>query len=354
MLRMKKELDIENFGTEPIFLPDATKGAVRFVTYNQLEEIEIKGIVINTLHLWDIYGIEKLQLLGGMHKMTGWKGYFLSDSGGFQIFSLIHSGKWQGKLTDKGAEFKSPVNGKKFSLTPEVSIDVQIALGSDILVCLDDCRDTGISKEDAKRSVDFTLNWAERCKKHFNNVYGGTKKTGKLLSAVVQGAHYPDLREYCAKELSKMDFDGYNFGGYVVDDNGLLVKEEMKAVINALIEKRGFRYAMGVGKPKDIIDSYEIGFKVFDTVLVTRNARHGHLYSFDIPDYDLRIKNSKYSNDSSPVDSTCDCELCQRHSRAYIRTLFMAGEGTALSLMSLHNLRFYTRLIKSFTQNKSI
>ena len=339
-------MDIQNFGKELIFLPDATRGAVRFLTTDQLKATGTTGIVVNTLHLLINLGLERMEALGGIKKIMNWDGYVLSDSGGFQVYSLIHSKKWKGKIHKDGVIFKSPKDGKEHSLTPESSIDIQLAIGSDVLVCLDDCRFSEISRKEAEISVERTLEWAYRCKKHFEK-----KKLGKdkLLSAVVQGAGYLDLREKCAKELVNMGFDGYNFGGYVVDSKGNLVVDEMQKVVENIPAEK-FKYVMGVGKPNDIKKCAELGYTVFDTVLVTRNARHGSLYSFDKDEeenYLMRITNSAYSKDETPVDSTCDCECCKNHSRAYLHYLLKIGEPTGYILATIHNLRFYQRLISS-------
>lgn len=344
--KKKMEKIINEFGKKLIFLPDATRGAVRYVTTEQLKATGTTGVVINTLHLLVGMGPERIQRLGGMHKFMNWDGWILSDSGGFQVFSLIHSGKWTGKINNDGAHFREPRTGNKFTLTPESSIDIQIALDSDVLVALDDCRDAEISRYDAEKSIETTLKWAERCHTHFNKVHGGTKKTGKILSAVVQGANFPDLREYCAKELVKMGFDGYNFGGYPVDKNGKLVEEVLKVVIDNIPDDK-FRYAMGIGKPEDIIKCAEIGYTVFDTVLVTRNARHGTVYIFDSNGNPqaIHIKNAQYAEDTSPIEEACTCEACRNHSKAYFHNLIKVDEGAALSLLSIHNLTFYQRLI---------
>jgi len=348
------EIKIDTYIQSPIFLPDATRGAVRFLTTDQLKQTGTKGIVVNTLHLWTLIGHEKIAHLGGIKNFMNWDGLVLSDSGGFQVFSLIHQNRWEGKVTQNGAVFKAPHDGKKYELTPEMSIDVQMALGSDILVALDDCRAAHISRRDAQESVENTTMWGERCKKHFEKAYGGRKKTGKLLFGVVQGANHLDLREKSSMELVKIGFDGYNFGGYVVDDAGKLVEEEMKVMVaKTPLDKP--KYAMGVGKPQDIIQCAKLGFQIFDTVLVTRNARHGTLYSFDIPEkdgYALRIKNAQYSMDQTPVDSTCDCECCKNYSKAYLHSLIKFNEPTALTLMSIHNLTFYQRLIKKIVTEK--
>ncbi len=334
-------MDLDILKKKYFFMPDATRGAVRYLTTKQLEETGTEAIVTNTLHLLIHPGPDVIQQLGGIKKMMGWNGIVFTDSGGFQLFSLLHSKKWKGKVHDNGATFRSPKEGNTYELTPESSIDIQIKIGSDVLVTLDDCRDTNLSRKEAEQSVERTLKWAYRCKNHFDKEHGGTSKTGKLLTCVVQGANYSDLRAYCAKELVKIGFDGYNFGGYVVDSDGELVVEEMSAMIEN-IPKDTIKYAMGVGKPEDILKAAEIGFNLFDTVLVTRNARHGTLYTSEGV---LRIKNSDMGLDKRPVDINCNCECCKNYSRAYLHHMLKNEEATALTLLTIHNLTFYQNLI---------
>lgn len=349
---MQRNLEI--FGKKIIFLPDATRGAVRYVTTEQLNEIGTEGVVINTLHLLITMGPELISRLGGMHKFMNWDKYILSDSGGFQVLSLLHNKKWKGKITENGAIFKAPIDGSTYELTPETSIDIQMALDSDILVALDDCREAEIPREEAELSVKNTLRWARRAKDHFEEKYGGTARTGKLLSCVVQGANYLDLREKCAKELSQIGFDGYNFGGYVINESGKLVIDEMRVVLENTPANK-FKYAMGVGKPADIIAGAKLGYTVFDTVLVTRNARHGTVYSYDMPEEDgwaLHINNAKYREDLTPLDSTCDCTACRNHTKAYLHNLIKSNEAAVLSLLTIHNLRFYQRLVERLNKEK--
>lgn len=346
---MNNGFDTKDFGKEFLFLPDATRGAVRALTSEQLVETGTKGIVTNTLHLLMNPGLEKIKQLGGIKKFMNWQGMVLTDSGGFQVFSLIHSKKWKGVVHDNGATFKAPNTGDMYELTPESSIDMQIAIGSDVLVTLDDCRKAEIERGEAEDSVKRTVEWAKRCKKHFEQVYGGTEETGKLLSCVVQGANFLDLRKRCAQELCEIGFDGYNFGGYVIAENGELVLDEMRVVIENTPEGK-FKYAMGVGKPADIKMVAKLGYKVFDTVLVTRNARHGTLYSDDTEDGVLRITNAEYALDEKPIDSHCDCYTCQNHSRAYIHHLIKVGEISGLTLVTTHNLRYYQRIIQKLNE----
>jgi queuine tRNA-ribosyltransferase len=336
-------MDLEILKEKYFFMPDATRGAVRYLTTKQLEETGTQAIVTNTLHLLIHPGPDVIQQLGGIKKMMNWSGIVFTDSGGFQLFSLLHSKKWKGEINENGATFKSPKQGNTYNLTPESSIDIQMKIGSDVLVTLDDCTDTGLSRKEAEKSVERTLKWAVRCKEHFNKEYGGSKKTGKLLTCVVQGSNFLDLREYCAKELSKIGFDGYNFGGYVVDKDGELVLDEMNAVIEN-IPRDTIRYAMGVGKPEDILKSSKIGYNLFDTVLVTRNARHGTVYTSQGV---LRIKNSDMALDQRPIDSKCNCECCKNYSRAYLHHMLKNQEATALTLLTIHNLTYYQDIIKN-------
>ena len=323
-------------------MPDATRGAVRYLTTKQLEDTGTKAIVTNTLHLLIYPGPEIISKLGVIGKMMGWEGIVITDSGGFQVFSLIHTKKWKGRVHENGATFKSPRQGDIYELTPESSIDIQMKIGSDVLVTLDDCRDTDLGRDEAKKSVERTLKWAKRCKEHFEREYGGTKETGKILTCVAQGANHLDLREKCAKELVNIGFDGYNFGGFVVDKEGSLVVNEMEAVIKN-IPKEKIRYAMGVGKPEDIQKAVDIGYNLFDTVLVTRNARHGTLYTSE---GEIKIGNSNMAMDQNPVDNNCNCECCRNYTRAYIHHMLKVGEATAMTLATIHNLTYYQKLIE--------
>mgnify|MGYP005811218387 CR=1 FL=1 len=339
-------IDIDTLKDRLLFMPDATRGAVRFLTTKQLKDTGTQAIVTNTLHLLIHPGPQVIRQLGGIKKMMGWDGMVLTDSGGFQVFSLIHSKKWKGRVHENGATFRSPREGNVYELTPESSIDMQMAIGSDVLVCLDDCRDTGLSRHEAQVSVERTVAWAKRCRVHFDSVYGGTAGTGKLLTAVVQGANFLDLRERCAKELVGIGFDGYNFGGFVVDKDGVLVEDEMRAVVEN-VPADSIRYAMGVGKPEDIRKGVEIGYNLFDTVLVTRNARHGTLYTSQ---GEIRIRNNGMALDERPVDPNCHCECCTNYSRAYLHHMMKNNEATAMTLCTIHNLTYYQTLIKDLSQ----
>lgn len=333
------------------FMPDATRGVVRGLTSEQLHATGTSHIVVNTLHMLISPGADTVAQLGGVHKFMNWPGLILSDSGGFQVFSLLHTKKWEGKIHHDGATFKSPRDGTTYELTPEKSIDIQMKLGTDILVVLDDCRKAETSREEAEVSVKNTIQWAERCKAHYLK-YPSSERKGKFLTSVVQGANFNDLREKCANALVDIGFDGYNFGGYVLDDSGELVVEQLKCVVENT-PKGALKYAMGVGKPEDILACAKLGYTLFDTVLPTRNARHGTLYSTDTDDGVLRIGNSQYSTDTSPIDSKCNCEACQEHTRAYIHQLLKNNEITGMSLATIHNLTFFQRYVNAINENIS-
>jgi queuine tRNA-ribosyltransferase len=341
---------LQDLNKKYFFMPDATRGAVRYLTTDQLKDTGTEAIVTNTLHLLIHPGPEAISKLGGIKKMMNWDGIVITDSGGFQVFSLIHSKKWKGKVHENGATFKSPREGNVYELTPESSIDIQMKINSDVLVTLDDCRSADLTRNEAEQSVERTLKWAQRCKKHFEKEYGGTKGSGKFLTAVVQGANYLDLRVKCAEELVKMDFDGYNFGGFVIDNEGSLVVDEMKAVVEN-IPKDKIRYAMGVGKPEDIRECAKLGYNLFDTVLVSRNARHGTLYTSE---GEIRIKNSKMALDENPVDKNCNCQCCKNYSRAYLHHMIKIGEATGMTLATIHNITYYQDLIKELNRDLGV
>lgn len=342
---MHKTQDLEKFGSEFVFLPDATRGAVRALTNDQIVATGTNSLVVNTLHLLISPGSDHIEEMGGISEFMNWPGITLSDSGGFQVFSLLHRGKWQGNVHENGATFKTPDDGKVYELTPERSIDIQMQLGTDILVVLDDCRKATTTRAEAEVSVRRTIEWAKRCRYHFDTNYGDS---GKLLTAVVQGANFLDLREHCAKSLMEIGFDGYNFGGYILDDDGELVINELRTVHDVTPDDK-FNYAMGVGSPSDIFRCAQIGYTVFDTVLPTRNARHGTLYTTN---GSIRLKNAKYELDSSPIDPSCDCYACKNHSRSYIRQMLKVNEMTGMTLASIHNLHFYQKLIKNLNERK--
>lgn len=325
----------------PLFMPDATLGAVRTITTSQLQNTGTKMIVVNTLHLLLSIGAERMKNLGGIKRLMSWDGAVLSDSGGFQVYSLIHKNSKMGKITQYGAYFTSPRDGSKTLLTPEISIDMQMAIGSDVLVVLDDCHSNVESKSETEASVELTTSWARRAKDHLYQKYPEEAHSKKLF-AVVQGGNFPELRRKSAEELIDIGFDGYGFGGWPIGEKGELLVELLKVVAD-IIPKTATAYAMGIGTPNDIRTCLGLGYVLFDCVLPTRNARHGLLYTSE---GEVRITRSEYSEDISPLDPNCSCETCTKYTKAYLHHLFKSKESTGKTLATIHNLTYYSRLVR--------
>jgi queuine tRNA-ribosyltransferase len=341
----------------PVFFPDATRGVIRSLDTSDIEATGTQGILVNTFHLWQELGTGMLEKFGGIKGFMNWKGAVISDSGGFQVMSVIKSGQIKGRITDEGAVFY-PVKNRKKILTPEKSIQFQMEMGSDMVIVLDDFTDPKSSYKDAKISVERTIQWAVRSKKEFEKI---TKKKRPYILGVVQGGKYQDLREHCAKELSKIGFDGLGYGGWPIDEGGKFDYESAR-VIAENSPKDYFLYGLGVGKPEDIVGCSKLGFNIFDCVLPTRDARHGRLYVYNfnsIDEIDLNVKDfysfftpnkDRYRNDNSRVSTACDCLLCTRYSRAYLAHLFKIGDFTAGRLATIHNLRFYFILMEKLRE----
>lgn len=351
----------------PFFMPDATRASVRSLASSQLETIGLEALVINTYHLMLEPSSERIAQAGGIHSFMHWSHPVLSDSGGYQVFSLIHKHPELGKITEDGAEFRSVIDGSKHMLTPERSIEIQFDLGVDMMVVLDDPRPNDVSDEEMHASVERTIRWARRCRdeydrqvkaRHLDEVHR------PLIFGVVQGGLIPDLRQYCAKELAKLDFDGYGFGGRHVDSEGNFL-EEILRVTAAAIPSDKLRFALGIGTPSDIVRCCELGWDMFDCVIPTREGRHGRLFISKIknqtsnneptsyslpltPDFytTINIRNEEFKTNFGRVDPTCDCTLCTDYTPSYLHHLFKVGEPLALALASEHNLRFYMRLIE--------
>jgi queuine tRNA-ribosyltransferase len=365
----------------PFFMPIATKGAVKNLTPEELREIGAEIVLGNTYHLWLRPGDKLIKKSGDLHQFMNWPGPILTDSGGFQVFSLGERAKKNfGKsgvvLSEKGVEFSDPINGKKYFMSPEKSIEIQLNLGSDIIMVLDECPPFPCTYEDAKKSMELTTRWAERCKKYFeknlkskiqNPNYKQNPKSKiqkffnrPLLFAIVQGSVYKDLREESAKQLVAMGFDGYAIGGVAVGEPREKMKEILQWVLPLLPEDKP-RYLMGLGRPEEIVEAVASGVDMFDCVIPTREGRHGRLFirkgKSQISNlksqkngknfYEtININNEKYKEDFSPIDKNCDCYACRNYSRAYIRHLFAVEESLALRLVSVHNLKFYLDLMK--------
>lgn len=351
----------------PLFFPDATLGVVRGLSSQQVIRAGIEGVVINTYHLIVTPGEKILHKAGGIKKFMNWPGLTASDSGGFQLFSLIHKNPKLGRITDKGVVLYSGEKRRHKTLfTPEKSIQMQFAIGSDIMICLDDFSPVDGIPQRLMESVTRTTAWAARCKREFDTQCKKRKLTARtrpLLFAVVQGHRNPQLRQQSAKELAAIGFDGYGFGGWPFDDDGKFDYDIARVTAEATPNKR-LRFALGVGTPENIVRLRKMGYDLFDCVLPTRDARHQRLYvwrqdpqKLDFSkkkqwyDY-LYIDRGRYATDFTPIDPYCDCDACTHHTKAYLHHLFTIKDGLAYHLASQHNVRFYARLMEKLQKNK--
>jgi len=384
----------------PVFMPIATKGAVKNLTPEELKELGAELILGNTYHLWLRPGSEVIKKAGGLHKFMNWFGPILTDSGGYQVFSL---GEKRGerrdsnsvKITDAGVQFRDPFDGKKHFLTPEKSIEIQLDLGSDIIMVLDECPAFPATRQQVEKAVKRTSEWARRCKDFFekkinskiqisNSKPLGPSRTGlgqnpktrarrnhPLLFGIVQGGIYEDLRQRSARELLEIGFDGYAIGGVAVGEPREFLKKVLNYVLPLLPENKP-RYLMGLGRPEEIVSAVKAGIDMFDCVIPTREARHGRIYKFKASSlrakrsnpagsprpakaglattsdfYEtLQINKTKFARDFEPIDSNCSCYTCRNFSRAYLNHLFRTNEPLALRLATIHNLKFYLELME--------
>ncbi len=336
----------------PVFLPDATEGFVKEVSSGDLKKCKVDGIVTNAYHLERLNLVNKIKRKGGIQKYMNLNKPMISDSGGFQVMSLIRDNNF-GKIYDDKVVFE--LNGEKTILTPEECIKIQIKLGTDIIMCLDDCTRYTDSYGEQKKSVERTIEWAKKCKHEFERLTKN-KKNKPLLFGIIQGGNNFDLRKYCADELKKINFDGYGWGGWSIDENGNMLKKLAKFIAEQMPDDKP-KYAMGIGDPQTLIESLKIGYNIFDCIVPTREARRQRLYIFKKnPDkiknlnenfYEhFSIKNSKYAKDKKPISKYCNCETCKNYSRAQIREMFKKKDRKVLRLATIHNLRFYSRLME--------
>ncbi|MCX8057354.1 MAG: tRNA guanosine(34) transglycosylase Tgt [Ignavibacteria bacterium] len=325
----------------PIFMPVGTQGTIKAVEHRELEEIGTQIILGNTYHLYLRPGTEILEKFGGLHKFINWKKPILTDSGGFQIYSLAELRK----IREEGVEFKSHIDGSMHFFSPEKVIDIQRSIGSDIMMVLDECVGYPAQYEYVKKSVVLSSQWAKRCFDHFKStqpIYGHNQ----FLFGIVQGSVFKDLRKVSAEDLTQIDFDGFAIGGLAVGES----TEEMYDITDFTTDYLPHdkpRYLMGVGRPENLLEAIERGIDMFDCVMPTRNGRNAYLFTSKGV---LPIKNSQFKEDESPVDDECDCYTCKNFSRAYLRHLFVAREILALQLASIHNLRFYLNLMSEARQ----
>ena len=315
----------------PIFMPVGTQATVKFLSPEDLKNINAGIILANTYHLWIRPGEETMRLAGGVRKFMNYDGPILTDSGGFQVFSLADSRK----ISEDGVHFKSHLDGTRMFMSPEDSIRMQEAIGSDIAMSFDECIPYPSSHDYVKDSVERTLRWAKRG-------LDAHKKKDQALFGIVQGGQYEDLRKYCAEELVKMDFDGYSIGGTSVGEDKKTHRLMLDYTLPYLPEDKP-RYEMGIGAINDLFAGIERGVDMFDCVLPTRIARHGTLMTSHGR---INIKNNIYKNDFTPLDDNCDCECCRNYTKAYLNHLFRANEGLGNRLMSIHNLRFLIKIME--------
>lgn len=321
----------------PAFMPVGTYGSVKTLTPEEVKDSGAQIILSNTLHLWLRPGQNIVKLHGSLHNFMCWKGPIITDSGGFQIFSL----KKICKITKEGVYFKNPTNGCLVFLTPEKSIEIQHNLGSNIVTILDECVPYHSSWDYVKKSVNMSLHWAERSRLYFNKL-----NNTNMLFAIIQGGIFSDLRNISVKILVDIGFDGYAIGGLSVGEP----REEMYRVLSELcriIPENKPRYLMGAGKPVDVVEAVCRGIDMFDCVIPTRNARNGYLF---VSDGIVRIRNSQYKKDITPIDRHCDCYTCLNYTRAYLHHLDRCKEILGVRLNTIHNLRYYQRLMEELRQ----
>ncbi|HST06306.1 MAG TPA: tRNA guanosine(34) transglycosylase Tgt [Chloroflexia bacterium] len=342
----------------PAFLPDATLGVVRSLDSTDLERVGVQGLVMNTFHLMQKPGSSTIQALGGLHAMAGWTRPIVTDSGGFQAYSLVRENPKNGQITDKGIVIRSE-NKRKFQLTPAKTVQLQMGYGSDIVVCLDDCTSPEAPHAVQLESVERTVKWAREGKREFDSLLdrrGTSPDERPLLLAVIQGGTSQELRRRCALELLEIGFDGYGYGGWPLDAEGHLLLDVI-AFTRELIPSSLPFHALGVGHPENIVQCTKAGCNLFDSALPTRDARHGRLYRFadELVDptsprfmgrwFDtLYIADDKFIKDDRPLAPYCDCLCCARYSRGYLHHLFKLGDTLFFRLATLHNLRFMTML----------
>ncbi len=328
----------------PVFMPVGTQATVKGVRFEWLEEeLDARIILGNTYHLWIRPGVEIIRELGGLHKFSTWNRSLLTDSGGFQVFSLSDLRK----LTEEGVEFRSHVDGTKMFLSPEVSMEIQAALGSEIVMVFDECAPGNADIEVTRKSLEMTARWALRSKNRFDELQNQKLDTGFLeienlsgrqaLFGILQGAGHLELRKESLEKTTEIGFDGYAIGGLSVGEEKSVMYEVLEFLAPQM-PKGAPRYLMGVGTPEDLVEAVYRGVDMFDCVMPTRNGRTGGAFTSSGK---INIRNAKFAKDSEPLDFDCSCSVCRRYSRAYLRHLYQAGEMLAAILISHHNLAFF-------------
>jgi queuine tRNA-ribosyltransferase len=342
----------------PVFMPDATLGVVRSVDSGDLEDCRIQAVVMNTYHLMQRPGSTTIDSLGGLHDMSGWDKPIVTDSGGFQAYSLIQENPKLGSITEKGIHFKPEGSDRKYLLTPEKCIQLQFGYGSEVIICLDQCTHVDAPYDLQNLAVERTIRWAKQCKHEFLDQLDHAKSredTRPRLFAVIQGGGYPELRKTCAEALLEIGFDGFGFGGWPLDKESRLLVEILEYT-RKLIPRDYPMHALGVGHPKNILACYDMGYMLFDSAMPTRDARHGRLFRFNKlekePDAGLSgdwlsyvyIDDKRHIKMDKPISEECDCLCCRRYSLGFLHHLFKVNDGLFHRLATMHNLRFMTLL----------
>lgn len=316
----------------PVFMPVGTQASVKSLSPDEVEALGARIILGNTYHLYLRPGADRIARLGGLHRFMHWNESILTDSGGFQVFSLAKIRK----IDEDGVLFQSHIDGSRHLIRPETSMEIQMQLGSDIAMCFDECTSYPVSYEYAKNSADRTVRWAKRCKESHT-------RPDQALFGIVQGSVFADLRQVCLEKLQEIGFDGYAIGSLSIGEP----KEEMMMILETVAPQLPAsqpRYLMGVGTPEDLVEGVRLGVDMFDCVMPTRNARNGMLFTSR---GSVQIKNSRYAEDDQPIEAGCTCYTCQRFSRAYLRHLYMARELLAYRLNTIHNLHYYLNLMEN-------
>jgi len=342
----------------PAFFPDATYGAIRAGSFDDVEAAGLSGCEMNSYHLMTKPGAKLVKQLGGLHGFTGYRGHILTDSGGFQLYSLIRENPDYGEIRDKEIIFRPDRGSEKLTFTPEKCIQAQFQYGSDIMMALDMCTHPDDPDDVQRMSVERTVRWGRRCRDEFDKLAKRMPVKPRLFG-IVQGGSDPALRMECGRRLEEIGFDGYGFGGWPLDAQGNFRGDILKMAADAMPDGK-VKYAMGLGRPEEIVKCVEMGYTLFDCVIPTREARHGRLYTFlpgmDTPQGVRRadgkfyrfhyVMDEAHRRDGRPVDEGCDCALCRGHSRAYLHHLTKVGDPYAQRLATAHNLRFYGRLME--------
>jgi len=361
----------------PAFFPDGTRAVVRGMDAVDVKLTGTPGIVMNAYHLMRHPGIKVLSQLGGLHSFTGWDAPILTDSGGFQVYSLLRENPSLGAVRRNEVIF-APDGAEKIALSPEKAVQVQLSAKSDIVICLDWCIHPDDPPEVNRASVETTIRWAKRCREEFDRLVQESapsrrkRRKGEvsaapvpssdgvdrpLLFGIIQGGSDPRLRQDCAAALGELKFDGYAFGGWPLDGNNNLLRDILALTASAMPEDLP-RYAMGIGKPENVVACVRMGYNLFDAVIPTRDARHLRLYAFRAPSLDqvelkgrefysqIYMQDHEHMRDSRPISDACDCYTCTHYSRAYLYHLFRIGDTLAYRLATIHNLRFYSQLME--------